>query len=744
MAPTPRRRKPGQRRRLETGADERPETIDLDDDSATEGSAGLDDHNVAPESDTTNIDDASPTSANLANHRNGAAKRGGKQPSKTGNGPNHKKSVADTEAMLKDLSLNDKPQADSKSKDSKSSPAKQSSAPMIVSSASAAKNPPGQQTERRRQDQDDYKRRKDQDPAFVPNRGNFFMHDSRNSGHPSNGLRQLGRGGRGRGRGNYGGSYNHIKYVVNIHTPRIHSIANKTNSHSYQQSSDPTTSGQWAHDMHDSLTEPTQRRHRHESNHEGPANGNGYIPTCKDSEEPINRILSTEKQLGKAQVRVVLPQLNKNQVFPGMIVKQYTKLPDHRPPLRRDKPVRISLPGRPPRYIFPASDRSFTFIPRALRPNQQRARGKPRSAFGSMGGFSRRTSIYGGSYFGSNYGSNYGSTYGSVYSPSVDMSRRSSVVYDQTPLFSPTGSVISRAPVPLDNSRPIVRLPPAGRLDLPMGVDMHMPYDQPMMPPPVPPSMAMPPPQLPTQQDPPDQHRRAPSQDRRDSQSSALPMHQPRPQKNISVADIEPPTPNQSGNPAFQQAFHQQVPFQVGNNQQHGNHARHMSHASHNSHSSQHGARTPSSYGPDGGVHATPFQPAAYGQQPYYNQQQYQGQQSYYYPPGYAHPNMNSPGGSGAYTTAGSAAMAGGYSAQGHHAHHGSQGGSANANLVAQEVNGMVYYYDAAQIPPTGSYPSYSNQGYQPGTLAMQGMMTPSPDAFYYSQQAPNMAYYPQ
>ena len=489
--------------------------------------------------------------------------------------------------------------------------------------------------------------------------------------------------------------------------------------------------------MHDSLTEPAQRRQRHEMNHEGPPNGNGYIPTCKDSEEPINRILSTEKQLGKAQVRVFLPELNKNHVFPGMIVKQYTKLPDHRPPLRRDKPVRISLPGRPPRYIFPASDRSFTFIPRALRPNQQRARGKPRSAFGSMGGFSRRTSIYGGSYFGSNYGS----TYGSMYSPSVDMSRRSSVVYDQTPLFSPTGSVISRAPVPLDTTRPIVRLPPAGRPDLPLGGDMPVPYDQSMMPPPVPPSMAMPPPQLPTQQDPPDQHRRTPSQDRRDSQSNSLPMHQPRPQKNISVADIEPQTLNQSGNTAFQQAFHQQVPFQVPNSTQH---ARHMSHTSHASHNSQHGAGTPSSYIPDSGIHATPFQPAAYGQQPYYSQQQFQGQQNYFYPPGYAHPNMNSPGGSGAYATAGSAAMAGGYTTQGHHAHHNSQGGPPNANLVAQEVNGMVYYYDAAQIPPAGSYSSYSSQGYQPGTMAMQGMMTPSPDAFYYSQQAPNMVYYPQ
>ncbi|PHH68032.1 hypothetical protein CDD83_6296 [Cordyceps sp. RAO-2017] len=215
--------------------------------------------------------------------------------------------------------------------------------------------------------------------------------------------------------------------------------------------------------MHDMVADPAPRRPRQMPQGEGPPNGNGFIPTCEPSPTPINRTLSTEKHIGNAHVRVFLPHLMKGPaVFPGMPVKQYTKLPDHRPPLRRDKPVRISLPNHPPRYVFPASDRSFTFIPRALRPNQQRMRGKPRSAWGSAGGFSRRTSVLGGG-----GGGGGGSYYGSAYSPSIALSRRSSVVHDRDMVFSPTGSVVSRPPMPpADAVRPVVRLPPAARPDV--------------------------------------------------------------------------------------------------------------------------------------------------------------------------------------------------------------------------------------------------------------------------------------
>jgi len=55
----------------------------------------------------------------------------------------------------------------------------------------------------------------------------------------------------------------------------------------------------------------------------------------------------------------------------------------------------------------------------------------------------------------------------------------------------------------------------------------------------------------------------------------------------------------------------------------------------------------------------------------------------------------------------------------------------------------MVYYYDATQLPAVPSYPAYPTApAFAPGVMNMGGMVTPSPDAFYYPP-APAM-YYPQ
>ena len=53
--------------------------------------------------------------------------------------------------------------------------------------------------ERRRREHEEYKKRRDADPAFVPNRGAFFMHDHRHQGGGSNGFRPFGRARAGRG-----------------------------------------------------------------------------------------------------------------------------------------------------------------------------------------------------------------------------------------------------------------------------------------------------------------------------------------------------------------------------------------------------------------------------------------------------------------------------------------------------------------------------------------------------------------
>ncbi|KAL3953182.1 hypothetical protein ACCO45_013125 [Purpureocillium lilacinum] len=710
----PRRRRIGHRRRVEDEGDDdaRTDALDLDDESLSDGSLLTDDIDAGEDSDTSNIDEASPTSPDAKKSANGAPKTASRQPAGQDAQQASSNAVSDTDAMLHGLSIADKPAPAQAMHfdDVVVSPPKSPSAPIIVSSASAPRPQPASQVDRRRQEHEDYKRRRDEDPAFVPNRGSFFMHDHRHAGPAANGFRPFGRG---RGR-------------VAAAEPSSAAPFLPFNNHMHHPS-DPTTNSPWTHDMHEAVADPIPRRPRQIHNQsEGPPNGNGIIPTCEPSATPINRTLSTEKHIGNAQVRVFLPRMKVPAVFPGMPVKQYTKLPDHRPPLRRDKPVRISLPNHPPRYIFPAPDRSFTFIPRALRPNQQRMRGKPRSTWGgSVGGYSRRTSVFGG-------GSYYA---GSVYSPSVAMSRRSSIVHERDMMFSPTGSVMSRPPMPADAARPVVRLPPAPGPDM----QMQMP-GQPVEPLPqhgtpiavqeasitdLPQPQTHPLPQKPAVHE---------------NRPASLPMHQPRPQKNISVADIEPPALLQ-GPQAFQQPFHQQVPVQVANGlgqDAHG-HARRPSYPSH------HSTGTPLSQIPERAIHAAPFQPNAYNQPPYYNQvyqPQGQAQQGYYYPPGYSGPAMGTTAAAPPFVPA---AEHGSYTPQ-NQAEQAPQGGMPGpTSLVAQEVNGMVYYYDTSQMQPVGSYPPYSApQAFQPSVMGMGGMVTPSPDAFYYPQQAPGMMYYPQ
>ena len=66
--------------------------------------------------------------------------------------------------------------------------------------------------ERRRREHEEYKKKRDADPAFVPNRGVFFMHDHRSAAPGQNGFRPFGRG-RGRGRGPTGGPYPSFRYI---------------------------------------------------------------------------------------------------------------------------------------------------------------------------------------------------------------------------------------------------------------------------------------------------------------------------------------------------------------------------------------------------------------------------------------------------------------------------------------------------------------------------------------------------
>jgi len=743
MAAVPRRRKPviGHRRAVEEeGEDDGPEQLDLDEDSLTEGSIASDEDDPAGNSDTSNIDEASPTSAKqrkLAG--NGAAKPGHRKQPNTSNGPPaagpaFPPAGPDTDTMLNGLPADDPAvPVDEVNFEALESPTK--AAPPVIVSSSSASQPPKRETgfDRQRREHEAYRQRRDEDPSFVPNRGAFFMHDHRGPGPSANGFRPFPRSTRGgRGRGLFQSHFAPMQYVPAGPSLRLHDAsANPAGSHLHNPS-DPTTSRQWSHDMHDSVSGPLPPRQsiRHVAHEEGPPNGDGVIPTRPSNPEPINRTMSSERALGTVTIRTFIPPMKAPVICGQIKMVQYTKLPDHRPPLRRDKPVRISLPDRPPRYIFPAIDRSFIFIPRAQRPNQQRPRGGRRSGLGSVSGFSRRTSIVGGSYYN-----------GSMYSPSVAMSRRSSIAPDMG-VISPTGSTMSRPPMPPEAPRPVVRLPPAAR---PEAV-----VPQPPVPPLAHPSAAaessisaLPQPQThPLPQKPVFQENRP----------NPIPMHQPRPQKAVSVETIESPT--------MALPFHQQM-AQVAGGFPQDTHTRNPSYPSHTT-------GTPLSQIPERAIHAAPFQPNAYPQQGYYGPNPYQmipppqhphphphphpqQQPGYYYPQGYG-------GGMGPPAT-----PAGGFAppaqqqqpppsgfgqpGQGDPAGShppGGQGGQGG-NLVAQEVNGMVYYYDASQIPAVTGYPSYPGpQNYVPSVVNMGGVATPNPEGFFYPQTAPGVVYYPQ
>jgi hypothetical protein len=340
--------------------------------------------------------------------------------------------------------------------------------------------------------------------------------------------------------------------------------------------------------------------------------------------------------------------------------------------------------------------------------------------------------------------------YGSAYSPSVAMSRRSSLAREvnRESLISPAGSTMSRPQMQVDVSRPVVKLPPAaqpvpppqpaeveaGAGELQQNGNTAASTSIEDLPPP----QTYPLPQKPTF---------------RENRPNAIPMYQPRPQKTVSVADIESPaTLSFNASQPQQQPFHHQVPIQMnGNGQAH----EAMLHTRHASYPSQASTGTPLSQIPERAIHAQPFQPNPYQQpsQNYYPQpyQVMQPAQGYYYQQGFNHP-MGTSGPTqsvpGQQPPQHAPPQQPSSFAQPGQPSDAAQGG-APPNLVAQEVNGMVYYYDAAQIPAVAAFPAYAApQAYplQPvgGVVGMGGMMTPSPDGFYYPQGTQGVVYYPQ
>ncbi|KAK6387634.1 hypothetical protein LTS17_000903 [Exophiala oligosperma] len=512
----------------------------------------------------------------------------------------------------------------------------------------------------------EYIRQRNTNPAFVPNRGKFFLHDDRTSA--SNGA--LSRPFvRGRGRG-YGPMNAGRGFGINEPTDRP-----------------------WAHDLHEG----------HELGPSSVPSQTQPVPGARTSRArnspataPPNRSFSFTNVLGNVSVQISFPGMQQKKIVSNVVKKHHTLLPQHRPPLRRDKPVRVSIPDEPAKYVFPSTERSFIFIPRAMRPNQQgyyRGRGR-----GSFHG-SRRPSIY-----------------GSVYTPSIAMSRKSSIGAStmRDGIRSPADSVISRMGASsMDFARPIVRMPSGvptpsiSRTGMPV---VNGPMGVSVMPSNVPPPAFY------------------------GSHSTAIPMHQPRPQKAVSVADIESPASFSVKAPQQQQEypFHQQVPAHMA-----------ASHAEERIPPAQQpvpgmAGTTPLSQIPEGAVFAQGFHPyPVMGGQGYFTTPYANG--LIYYPGMGNNGSFNIPIAGPAMAPSfipGSQAHPVNYM----HAPGPADGGTGN-NLMAHESNGMVYYYNN---PPAYTPDSQGGfQPYPPATGHVMPMANGLPSQPLYYSGVSNGMFYP-
>ena len=593
--------------------------------------------------------------------------------------------IADTDAMMNGLKISDQVPAQ-ESVDFEN---------MGQNGTSATSNGhPLNPVERQRREHEEYKKKRDSDPAFIPNRGNFFMHDTR--GQP-NGQPPPPRGvwqsrGRARGGANVGGPFSPASQVAQA---------------------ERAAEQPWKHDLHDAINEEPQLQsqlatlNRNVEATQEPTDSSRLFPKpMAPRNQGQHRVISFDKTtfLGTIIVRVSLPGMKAPIVFSEVPVKSYLRLPDHRPPLRRDKPVRVFVPGHTQRYIFPSTERSFVFIPRQNRPNHQSLhRGHYPRSIGGYGYSSRRTSMYGGS----------------VYSGSVAPSRRGSLAsISRENAFSPVGAF------GMPNNRPVVRLPHGGQhfsaASTPLGPlsGQHTPVGMPQVP-----AYGLPQPPM-------------------NLGTPTTTLHQPLPQKAISVAGIESPALLQNP-PAEPQPFQNQLPAHM--NEQAGYPQPpppqpYFSPRQQYQYPPQPQTGTPLSGIPEQAMQVPSFQPPPYAQPPYYAG--YPPGQNFYYSPqppnvypqmpmymppppqGYMLPPQAPPIPPPQPPQAQEQATSGS-----EHRHQQSQSG-----MVAHESNGMVFYVPASEAAQSEQYqpaesfvPSYAMPGLPPPTPAPENQM-----AYYY------------
>ncbi|KAJ6153821.1 hypothetical protein N7470_006780 [Penicillium chermesinum] len=631
----PRRRHIGasrRQRRDEEGEDEGPPAAEVEDDSLSEGSAEShqDDEDADVEaSETEDEVTAGPDKLN-GKKLNGREQR---YISPSPDKPGLKATASDTEAMLNGLTISNDTEEDSLGQinDNQEPPTSRTpSAPPTESKREPLAT-------KKKRENDKYVKEREQNPAFVPTKGSFFLHDNRAAETGSNGRSSNSNKSKSRPFG--------LIVDGNARRPML-------------------AGGLWRHDLHDTVAGDDPPVSKQASSLGAPPPSTA-VPTAPRSSPP-NRSFSSTTLVGN---------------FPKISIPAF---------------LSIALPcaginrcGYLSRTIFLATfshqlrDPSFLFLVRY----DQISRATAAEAVGVDSTPQRRQSYYPGS-----------------YTPSV-VSRRSSfgVAPSQDGYPSPAGSVYSR-PVqpmppmfPLEPNKPVVRLPPHPRP--PMGMP---PPGMPMMPAgpgPVPPSLPLPFPAY---------------REGRPAQT----MHQPRPKKPVSVADIESPATyalNQS-RPPPEQPFHHQVPVATNGPGPGPDGTAHDP--------TGQPSATPLSQIPERAIHAVPFNPYGYQQPGYYGH--YPPGPIYYPGSGAEYPAYNGPMGPGASVPnfpSGQQPMpymvppsSGEQSAQG---------------TVAHELNGTVYFHPN----PSANYGAPHGQG-PGGVVGMGGMITP-PGATYRYPQPP-------
>lgn len=210
------------RRRVEDEGEEEEGSLvtGVEDDSLSEASiiSDADDDADAEASDASDVESMEPSNPGIENTVNGHSEESAPMPlvAKTLKKASLGTVTHDTEAMMNGLKFTgDADEEEGIHFDDIGKEHQDNTLKNITSTDSIGVVPIENPGEKRRREHEEYKKKQNADPAFVPNRGEFFMHDHRSAAPGQNGFRPFGRG-RTRGRGGMEGSSTTARYVSSI------------------------------------------------------------------------------------------------------------------------------------------------------------------------------------------------------------------------------------------------------------------------------------------------------------------------------------------------------------------------------------------------------------------------------------------------------------------------------------------------------------------------------------------------